>query len=166
MIYGILQVKPLSNRENTSSGYLDHAFMPHCTIFPYLRAQQEAITNCWTWPHHQMHFCATLLILVLEILFNFQIDVLCTEKFISKITFNIRWNLEQIWHSWHTWVSSKGSRTMGSEWPDKHDKTRFATWAGVGKSFSHGHPPQLHSVGSSVDWVMGLFSLWKYHGTN
>ena len=49
-----------------------------------------------------------------------------------KKTFNIRWNLKQIWRSLHTSVSKgdiKGSRTMGSEWPDKHDKTRFGSMA-------------------------------------
>ena len=29
----------------------------------------------------------------------------CWKKAISKITFNIRWNLKQIWCLWHTWVS-------------------------------------------------------------
>ena len=27
-------------------------------------------------------------------------------------------------------VTSKGSRTMGSEWPDKHDKSGFGSMAG------------------------------------
>ena len=56
-------------------GYLDHAFMPHCTIFPHLRAQWGAIMHHWTRPQHQMYFFATLLILVLEIWFNFRIDM-------------------------------------------------------------------------------------------
>ena len=34
-------------------------------------------------------------------------------KDISKITFNIRWNLKQILHSWHTWVTSKGWEQWG-----------------------------------------------------
>ena len=59
-------------------GYLDHAFMSHCTIFPHLQSQWRAVTHCWIQPQHQMHFCWTLLItlLVREIRFNFQIDVL------------------------------------------------------------------------------------------
>ena len=48
---------------------------------------------------------------------------------------------------------------MGSEWPDKHDKTGFCSmarggggvgWVGVGGIFSSGDPPQLNSVGSGV----------------
>ena len=53
------------------------------------------------------------------------------KKKIYKINLHIWWNLEQIWHSWHTWATSKGSRTMGLQWPDKHNKTRFATWPGM-----------------------------------
>ena len=36
-----------------------------------------------------------------------QLSNLCamSRKAISKITFNIRWNLKQIWRSWHIWVS-------------------------------------------------------------
>ena len=35
-----------------------------------------------------------------------------------------------------------------------------ASWPGVGGFyFSHGHPPQVNSVGSGVVWVTGLFSL-------
>ena len=57
-------------------------------------------------------------------------------------------------------VTSKGSRTMGSEWPDKRDKTRCGHVArGGGEFFSRGHPPQLNSVGFGVVWVTGLFSL-------
>ena len=47
-------------------------------------------------------------------------------------------------------VTSKGSRTMGSEWSEKPDKTGFCSVArGVG-FFSRGHPPQINSVGSGV----------------
>ena len=51
------------------------------------------------WPPSTI--CAGPLI---EIWFNFQIYVQCAEKAISKITFNIRWNLEQLWRSRNTWV--------------------------------------------------------------
>ena len=63
------------------------------------------VTHRWAQWQHQMHFRVTLLIMVVEIRFNFQIGVQCAEKAISKITFNIRWNLKQIWCSWYTWVS-------------------------------------------------------------
>ena len=63
------------------------------------------VTHRWTRWQHQMHFRVTLLIMVVEIRFNFQIGEQCAEKAISKITFNIRWNLKQIWCSWYTWVS-------------------------------------------------------------
>ena len=43
--------------------------------------------------------------MIIEILLNFQICVQWAEKAISKITFNVQWNLKQICHSWHTWVS-------------------------------------------------------------
>ena len=68
----------------------------------------RSVTHHWTRLQHQMHFCAILLLLVLEIRFNFQIDLQCAEKF----TFNIQWNLKQIWRSWHTWVS-KGNNIKG-----------------------------------------------------
>ena len=41
-------------------GYLDHAFMPQCTIFPSLRAQWGAVMHRWTQPQPQMHFRASL----------------------------------------------------------------------------------------------------------
>ena len=49
-----------------------------------------------------MHFPAILLIMVIEIPFNFQICVQCAEQAISKITFDILRNLKQSWRSWHT----------------------------------------------------------------
>ena len=107
-----------------------------------------------------------LLKMVIEIWFHFQICVQCAdfEKAISKITFNIRWNLGKFGirgtpeYQRVTW---KGSRTMGSEWPDKHNKTGFSSVARGGEIFfSRGHPPQVNSVGSGVVWVTGLFSIW------
>ena len=64
------------------------------------------VTHRWARWQHQMHFRVTLLIMVVEIRFNSQIGVQYDEKAISKITFNIRWNLKQIWCSWYTWVSN------------------------------------------------------------
>ena len=115
-------------------GYLNHAFMHHCTSLHHLRAQWRAVMHRWTRSQHQVHFCATLLIPVLEIRFNFQFNVQCAEKAISKITFIIWWNLKQICHLWHTWVSKgniKGfeNNVMGFECPDKHDKTGFGSVA-------------------------------------
>ena len=81
------------------------------------------------------HCHATWLILVLEILFNFQIDMQCVEKAISKISFHILWNLEHIWHSWHTWVISKGLRTVGLIGLISVIRVGFATWQGVEKLF-------------------------------
>ena len=61
-------------------------------------------------------------------------------------------------------MSSKGLRTMGSEWPDKHDKTGFGSvakggggggWGWGGRYFSRDHPPQLNSVG-----YLGWFEWW------
>ena len=98
--------------------------MPHCTLFPHMPAPQGAIAHHWTPPQHQMYFGTTLLILVLEIRFNFQIDVFCAEKAIFKITFRVRQNLQQIWHSWHTRVTWKYLGIMGPEWLDKCNKTR------------------------------------------
>ena len=48
------------------------------------------VTHRWARWQHQMHFRVTLLIMVVESRFNFQIGVQCDEKAISKITFNIR----------------------------------------------------------------------------
>ena len=47
---------------------------------------------------------------------------------------------------------------MGSEWPDKRDKTGFGSMTRGGGNFSRGHPPKLNGVGSGVAWVTGLFS--------
>ena len=64
-----------------------------------------------------MHFLTTLLIMVIEIRFNFQIYIQFAEKAISKITlsisneilskFGVRGTPE------YQMVTSKGSRTMG-----------------------------------------------------
>ena len=87
---------------------------------------------------------------------------MCKKKAILKITFNIRWNLKQFGvrgTPGYQRVTSKGSRAIGSEWPDKRDKTEFGSVARVGGFFSRGHPPQLNSLGYGVVWVTGLFSL-------
>ena len=105
-----------------------HTLTLHCTIPPPTGLPSRIDGPMW---QQQMPFLATLLIMVIEIQFNFQIYVLFAEKKnISKITFNIQWNLKQIWHSWqpkYQKATSKGSRTMGSEWPDKRDKTGFGS---------------------------------------
>ena len=51
--------------------------------------------------------------------------------------------------------------TMGSEWPDKHNKTAFGNVVRCGEDFfSSGHPPWLNHVASGVVWATGLFFLW------
>ena len=77
-------------------------------------------------------FWCNFYILVLEIRINFQTDVQCAEKVISKIILHKRWDLVKSWHSCHTWVylTSKVLRTLDPERPDKRDKTGFAAWPG------------------------------------
>ena len=106
--------------------------------------------------------------MVIQIRFNFSICVKCAEKAISKITFNIRWNVGKsgvCGPPEYQRVTSKGSRRIGPEWPDKGDKTGFSSVARgvcgwVGGGCSHGHPHQVKGVDSGVVWVTGLFSLW------
>ena len=78
-------------------GCLDHGFMPCCTIPPHLPTPSNLI-QLWNW-------C-----------------VMCWESRFENLIGHFRWNLEQIWHSWHTKLTWNGSRTMGSEWPDRHYK--------------------------------------------
>ena len=94
-------------------GYLDHAFQLH-NFTPALSSASRIVGFGG-----------------LEIRLNFQNDVQCAGKIISKISFQSWWDLEQIWYSWHTWATSKGSRTMESGWLDKRDKT----WSGEGDFF-------------------------------
>ena len=58
-------------------------------------------------------------------------------------------------------VTSKDYRTMGSEWPDKCNKTGFGSVARGGGDFFGWLSPQLNSVGSGVVRVTGVFSLWR-----
>ena len=51
----------------------------------------------------------------------------------------------------------KGFENNKTEWPDKCNKTRFAGGQWGGGFFCHGYLAQLNSLGSLVDWVMGLF---------
>ena len=80
-------------------------------------------------------FNVTLLILVLEIPFNFQFDMQCAGNVNSNVSFQVNASFEQFFFPWHTWARSKGLRTIGSKWPDKCDKTRLAVWPGVGEIF-------------------------------
>ena len=89
----VLPMSPKFVGRTCQCGYLDHAFTPHCTILPN---NTGAITHRWTPRQQQMHVLATLLIMVIEIRFNFQIHMQCSENAISKIAFNIQWNLKQI----------------------------------------------------------------------
>ena len=143
--------------------FLDYAFMLHCTILLHFLAQRGSITHHWPRLQRARSLAATLLTLVLEIPFNFQSDMQCAGNANSNVSFQVNASFEQILFLWHTWARSKGLRTLGSEWPDKRDKTRLAVWPGVGENFSRGQPPQDNSVrvGSGVVWVTGLFSLWS-----
>ena len=122
--------------------------MPHCTISPHLRAQWDAVTHHWTWWQHQIHFCATLLIMVIEIWFKFQSCVQCAEKAISKIIFKIRWDLKQIWCSRHTWVSKGDIKGFGNSgvwvYPNGPEAGREAGW---GSEFV---PLKKREVGSFI----------------
>ena len=93
--------------------------------------------------------------MVIEIWFNFQICVQCAEKAITKITFkfSVRGTAE------YQRVTSQGLRTMGSEWPDKLDKTGFGSME-LGVGFHMVILPRL-TVGSVVVWVTGLFYLCR-----
>ena len=55
-----------------------------------------------------------LLILVLEIPFNFQFDMQCAGNANSNVSFQVNASFEQILFLRHTWVRSKGLRTIGS----------------------------------------------------
>ena len=85
-----------------------------------------------------MHFRVTLLIMVIEIRLNFQIGVQCAQKPLMKSLsisdkilrkFGVRGTPE------YQSLTSKGSRTMGSEWPDQRDKTGFDSVARGGELF-------------------------------
>ena len=104
-------------------------------------------------------FNVTLLILDLEIPFNFRFDMQCAGNDNSNVNFQVNTSFQQILFPCHTWTRSKGLRTIGSNWPDKRYKTGLVAWPGVGEKFSCGQPPQENSVGSGVVWVMGLLPL-------
>ena len=93
-----------------------HANVAILTTLSHSTAQfyptMGAVTHRWNRRQQQMHFLATLLIMLIEIRFNFQIYVQCSEKAISKITFNFQWNLKQISHPWHI-LLSKGFENNG-----------------------------------------------------
>ena len=79
------------------------------------------------WPHHWpglqracllAAFNVTLLILVLEIPFNFQSDMQCAENAKSNISFQLKFQVnasfQQILFPWHIWARSKSLRKIGS----------------------------------------------------
>ena len=131
-------------------GYLDHAFMPNCTIWTHLR-RRASLDKDTAWNA----FWCNFYILVLEIPINFQTDVQCAEKVISKIILHKRWDLEKSWHSCHTWVylTSKVLRTLDPERPDKRDKTGFAAWPG-GRGCGWGN---FFAWSSASAWQCGLW---------
>ena len=88
-------------------------------------------------------FNVILLIFVLEIPFNFQFDMQCAGNDNSNVSFQVNASFEQILFRWHTWARSKGLRTLGSEWPDKRDKTGLTPWPGVGGIFCVVNRPKI-----------------------
>ena len=135
--------------------------MPHWTIFPHLRAQWGAVMDRWIWLQHQMHFHATLLIMVIEIWFNFKIVCNMAKKpFLKSLVISVeilskfgilKGRYQNVWKQWG--LSGLISVT----------RLGLAAWPGVERNFWSAHPPQLNCVGSGVVWVMGLFSLcWHY----
>ena len=65
------------HRENTAVWLSWPCFHAPLHNFTPPASSVGSLTHRWTRPQHQMHFCATLLILVLDIRFNFQIVVQC-----------------------------------------------------------------------------------------
>ena len=94
-------------------GFLDHVFMLHYTFFPHLLAQRGVRRAPQREGHSLVAFNVTLLILVLEIPFNFYFDI-------------VNASFEQILFPWHTWARSKGLRTIGFEWPANASVTYHA----------------------------------------
>ena len=124
---------------------------PHFHNFTPSRA-----TSCIAGPGAAlMHFHATLLIMTTEIRFNFQIGVQCAEKAISDITFNIRWNLKQIWRSWYTWVQKGWYQRVREQWGLSGlisvIRSGLAAWPGLGDFFRVVILPKL------TVWALGWF---------
>ena len=90
-------------------GFLDHTFMLHCFTPPPGLQWVRLMAAC----------NVTLIILVLEIPFNFQFHMQCAGNANSNVSFKVNASFEQILFLWHTWARSKGLRTIRSEWPDK-----------------------------------------------
>ena len=90
--------------------------------------------------------------MIIEIRFNFQTCVQSAVKFISN-KFVVRGLIG------YQMVTSKGSRTMGSEWPDKRDKTGLGSVTRV--CFFRMIILPILTVWARVVWVTGLFSLCK-----
>ena len=148
--------------EITPTGLSGPRFHAPLHNFTHLLAQLGSVAHHWPWlqwAHSLAAFNATLLILVLEIPFNFPFDMQCAGNANSNVSFQVNASFEQISFPRTTWARSKGLRTIGPEWPDKRDKTGLAVWPGVGENFFAWSTAQDNSVGSGVVWVMGLFSL-------
>ena len=83
-------------------------------------------------------------------------------KSISKIIFISNETLSKF--DFLDTVTWKVMRTMEPEQSDKRDiRPGLQNGQGWGDFFSHGHLPQLNSVGSGAHWIMGLFSLWNFY---
>ena len=88
-----------------------HREMLHCIILPHLLAQLGSVAH--HWPRLQRArslaaFNVTLLMLVLEIPFNFQFDMQYARNANSNVSLQVNASFVQILFPWHTWVRSKG----------------------------------------------------------
>ena len=112
----------------------------HCTISPH-----------WGHSHASMDPVAATNAFSCNLANNghrnsIQLSNLCAMgcKGISKITFNIQWNLKQIWHSWHTWVS-KGIKGFQGQWGlsglISMIRPGLAAWPGRGDFFEWSSSP-------------------------
>ena len=90
---------------------------PTAQFYPTSRPSRGSIVHHWPWLQRARSLAAfnvTLLILVLEIPFNFQFDMQCAGNASSNVSFQVNASFEQILFQWHTWERSKGLRTIGS----------------------------------------------------
>ena len=130
---------PKTHREIIPTGLAGpHFYVPLHNFTPTSWPNGGSVA--YHWPRLQRArslaaFNVTLLILVLEIPFNFQFDMQCAGNVNSNVSIQVNPSFEQILFPWHTWTRSKGLRTIGSKWPDKCDKTGLAVWPGVGGKF-------------------------------
>ena len=152
--------------------------MHHCTILPHLRAQWGAVTHRWTQPQHQMHFCTTLLILVLEIRFNFQIDVQCAENMLSA-HYDLHLQFYDCWYVLYFQVCTSRAMTSPSThrwWSWRLDVCHASSlmrvfntgegWASQMRSLSAGSSGKVivtfqgQNISNTPDWWLSTSLQW------